>query len=374
MRRVKCLALCVAVLAHLPVSAELITHTTYPSEQTQIGWGSTARPINTAQKIVASNAGTYADPIYRQGATGVVQLPPVGGVTGGVQQTAPIRASAGYVSIGNASYNLNNALPAVSYSQSYTQNPLAPLSLGYKAFVIADAATGETLQDKNADAVRSIASISKLMTAMVILDSQLDMQEPLTVIGSDLVGAKVASTVLKADDVLTREELLLLMVMKSDNTAAKTLARTHPHGYHGFIALMNSKARSLGMSKSSFADSSGLDPRNVSTANELVKMMHAAVRYPTLVRHSTTPRHSFFVQNARLGGRTLNAQSTTPFVRTGDYPINLTKTGFIRESGYSVVMHVQTGTRSTILVGLGAPSTAKRWSDAKDILLSLAHR
>lgn len=245
------------------------------------------------------------------------------------------------------------------------------------AVLVYDLQTGKPIYTKNVDAQRSIASISKVMTSMVILDAELDMREEITLIASDLVGAKQASTRLKAGDRMTRSEFLLMTLMRSENPAAKALARTYPGGYDAFIAAMNQKARDLGMYQTTFSDSSGLDPRNMSSANDLLVMMKAVnsdPRYHSIRNFSTAPTYDFYITNDISGNRTYKGNNTNRLVREGAYPIGVQKTGYIRESGYSVVMETSINSHPAIVVLLGASNSANRWSDAEQILTELAYR
>lgn len=251
------------------------------------------------------------------------------------------------------------------------------LSTSSSAVVVYDLQTGQSIYSKNVDATRSIASISKIMTAMVILDSDLDMREEIVLIPSDLVGAKKASTNLRAGDRMTRSEFTLLMLMKSENPAAKALARTYPGGYDAFINAMNQKAMELGMYQTKFSDSSGLNPRNVSSANDLVKMMQAVnsdPRYHSIRNFSTAPSYDFYITNFESGDRTYKANNTNRLVRAGNHPIGVQKTGYIREAGYCVVMETNVNNRPAIIVLLGGSTSNVRWNDAENILTQLALR
>ncbi|UNU74346.1 serine hydrolase [Moraxella nasovis] len=266
------------------------------------------------------------------------------------------------------------------FSSSYAQNDSFenfPITTESSSVAVVDLQTGKLIYGKNIDHQRSIASVSKVMTAMVILDSGLDMREEITLIASDLVGAKKASTKLKAGDRMSRSELTLLMLMKSENPAAKALARTYTGGYDAFIRAMNQKAYSLGMYQTSFADSSGLNPNNKSSASDLVKMMTAVSsqpRYQTIRNFSTAPSYDFYIANDILGDRVLKSNNTSRLVRAGAYPIGVSKTGYIREAGYCVVMETHVNNRPAIVVLLGAKASNSRWNDAENILTELAYR
>lgn len=251
------------------------------------------------------------------------------------------------------------------------------ISTNSSAVAVLDLQSGDLIYSKNIDATRSIASVTKVMTAMVILDAGLDMREDITIIPSDLVGAKKASTNLRAGDRLSRSEFTLMMLMKSENPAAKALARTYPGGYNAFIRAMNAKAASLGMYQTSFSDSSGLDPRNVASANDLVKMMKAVSeegRYQLIRNFSTAPSYDFYITNFNSGNRTYKANNTSRLVRSGGHPIGVSKTGFIREAGYCVVMETHVNNKPAVIVLLGANASQSRWNDAENILTELAYR
>ena len=251
------------------------------------------------------------------------------------------------------------------------------ISTNSSAVAVLDLQSGDLIYSKNIDATRSIASVTKVMTAMVILDAGLDMREDITIIPSDLVGAKKASTNLRAGDRLSRSEFTLMMLMKSENPAAKALARTYPGGYDAFIRAMNDKAASLGMYQTSFSDSSGLDPRNVASANDLVKMMRAVSeegRYQLIRNFSTAPSYDFYITNFNSGNRTYKANNTSRLVRSGGHSIGVSKTGFIREAGYCVVMETHVNNKPAVIVLLGANASQSRWNDAENILTELAYR
>lgn len=264
-----------------------------------------------------------------------------------------------------------------SYGSSYQYGEQLPISTKSAAAIVFDLQTGQPIYQKNADAVRSIASVTKVMTAMVLMDAGLDMREEIVIIPSDLVGAKKASSNLRSGDRMSRSEFMLLMLMKSENPAAKALARTYPGGYDNFIWAMNQKAKSLGMNSTSYSDASGLDPRNRSSANDLVKMMRAVnsdPRYQTVRNFSTAPNYDFYVNNYNSGSRTYKAQNTSRLVRAGNHPIGVSKTGFIREAGYCYVMETHVNNRPAVVVLLGASASNSRWDDAEDILTQLAYR
>jgi D-alanyl-D-alanine endopeptidase (penicillin-binding protein 7) len=261
-----------------------------------------------------------------------------------------------------------------TYRGSFGSSDMLPISTDSRSVAVIDVETGESIYEKGADIARPMASISKLMTAMVVLDGGLDMREEITLEPEDFIGPKRASSRLKSGDRMNRAELLLMSLMKSENPAAKSLARNYPGGYDAFIRAMNRKAKDLGMTTAFFGDPTGLDKRNVASSNDLVKMVRAAGNYDVIRRFSTTKSYDFFVANHSSGNRVYKAGNTSSLVRSGDYPIGISKTGFINEAGRCVVMETRVNNRPAIIVILGANSSATRWGDAKNILTSLATR
>ncbi|TXD97526.1 peptidase S11 [Psychrobacter frigidicola] len=272
-------------------------------------------------------------------------------------------------SVGTANNTFNT-----TYRGSFGSSDMIPISTNSRSVAVIDAETGESIYEKNANTASPMASITKLMTAMVVLDGNLDMREEITLDPEDFVGPKRASSNLRSGDRMNRAELLLMALMKSENPAAKSLARNYPGGYSAFMSAMNRKARDLGMTTAFFGDPTGLDARNVASSNDLVKMVRAAGNYDVIRRFSTTKSYDFFVANYSSGNRTYKASNTSSLVRSGNYPIGISKTGFINEAGRCVVMETKVNNRPAIIVILGANSSDTRWGDAKNILNSLSSR
>lgn len=222
------------------------------------------------------------------------------------------------------------------------------LALESNNAIIVDAATGTVLYEKNADQIRSIASITKVMTAMVVLDSGLSLDEVLTVDRNDIDRLKNTTSRMPMGAQLTRREMLHLALMSSENRAASALARHYPGGAEAFIAAMNRKARDLGMTNTRFADSTGLDPRNVSTASDLAKMVSAASDYSMIARLSTAQAHQVTVTPSG----TLQYRNSNPLVQQGRWDIALSKTGYINEAGRCLVMKADVGSRPAVMVFL----------------------
>ncbi len=262
------------------------------------------------------------------------------------------------------------------YSNSYNSYENLAISTGSRGVMVYDLQTGKPLYQKNANIARPIASVTKLMTAMVVLDARQNMNERIQLEAQDFrcihSTCKKSSSRLKVGDRLPRKDWLLMMLMKSENPAAKTLARHYPGGYRAFMRAMNRKARSLGMYNTFFGDPSGLDKRNKSSPADLVKMVKHAYKYPKIRQYSTTASHSFYM--AGYSPRTYRGRSTSYLVRDKYYPIGLSKTGYIKESGRCMVYVTQVNNRPTAVVLLGARSYGTRNRDANNIMMTLSNR
>lgn len=248
-------------------------------------------------------------------------------------------------------------------NQGYQQPDYDALYTGSRGVLVVDLHTNNPIYEKDAEVARPIASISKLMTAMVILDAKQDMAEDIYMEREDFIGPKKASSRLRVGDRLNRAELLLITLMKSENPAAKSLARHYPGGYSAFMQAMNEKAQSLGMYSTYFGDPTGLDKRNVASPRDLVKMVKAAGEYNVIRSFSTTKSYDFY-----LDTRVVAARNTSYLVRDGLYEIGVSKTGFIREAGRCVVMETMVRGRPAVVVILGARSSRTRWEDAENIM------
>lgn len=197
---------------------------------------------------------------------------------------------------------------------------------------------GNRIFGKNADTVRPIASITKLMTAMVILDAGLDLDEPVTITRADQDTVKHTGSRLDFGATLSRREMILLALMSSENRAASALGRTYPGGLMSFVAHMNYKAQTLGMHNTRFSDPAGLQAQNVSTATDLAKMVAAAERYPLITLSSTT--ESMQVKPFANRGP-LTYANTNRLLKNADWDIALSKTGYINEAGRCLVMQAR---------------------------------
>ncbi|WP_116368850.1 D-alanyl-D-alanine endopeptidase [Parahaliea mediterranea] len=196
-------------------------------------------------------------------------------------------------------------------------------------------AEGNIIYGKDTDTVRSIASITKLMTAMVVLDAGLDLNEPITITRDDRDAVRLTGSRLDYGATLPRREMILLAVMSSENRAASALGRNYPGGLGAFVEAMNAKAKSLGMTHSHFADPAGLRTENVSTAADLARMVAAADDYDLITEASTTQRME--VRPFRNRGP-LTYGNTNRLLKNANWDIALSKTGYINEAGRCLVM------------------------------------
>lgn len=195
--------------------------------------------------------------------------------------------------------------------------------------------SGNIIYGKDVDTVRPIASITKLMTAMVILDSGIPLSEPITITKEDRDLIRLTGSRLEYGATLTRREMILLALMSSENRAATALGRTYPGGMQNFVSHMNRKARALGMSNSVFADPAGLRAENVSTAADLAKMVEAAEGYALITEASTTKRMDVYPYKGRGN---LTYGNTNRLLKNKSWDIELSKTGYINEAGRCLVM------------------------------------
>jgi D-alanyl-D-alanine endopeptidase (penicillin-binding protein 7) len=248
--------------------------------------------------------------------------------------------------------------PAVGQAFGMHDTPDA-LALRSSVAYVVDQNSGESLFDKNSRAVVPIASITKLMTAMVVLDSKAPLTEQIEVTDEDRDYVKNTGSRLSVGSVLSREDMLHIALMASENRAAAALSRYFPGGRPAFLAAMNAKAKQLGMTDTHFESPSGLTSENVSTARDLVKMVNAAYQYPLIRQFSTD--HSYEVYT---GKRSIAYNSTNALVRNPTWDIGLQKTGFINEAGECLVMQATIHGRPMIVVLLDSSGKYSRFADA----------
>ena len=244
----------------------------------------------------------------------------------------------------------------------YTSDGLSP-QLSSNIALIFDEQTQLPLYNKNAEMIAPIASITKLMTAMVVLDSMSPLEEQVSVDVADLDTLKGTRSRLRIGMAFTRSEMLKLALMASENRAASALARNYPGGMVAAVAAMNAKAQALGMTSTKFFDPTGLNSDNVSTAQDLVKMVAAARNYSLIHQYTTTGTHSV----DGWGGRELRFNNTNPLVRNASWDIGVSKTGFINEAGRCLVMEATINQRPVIIVLLDSVGKRTRIGDANRI-------
>ena len=246
--------------------------------------------------------------------------------------------------------------------QVEAQAMMAGPLLSSQSALIMNNKTGEVLYQKNANRVMPIASISKLMSAIVLLDADLNMNELVTITPEEIDRLKGTGSRLSIGTSLPRKELLHLSLMSSENRATHALARTYPGGINAFVAAMNAKAQSLGMSNSRFYEPTGLDYRNVSTAHDLSRLVAAASKYPLIRRNSTSNYGAVSTASGSLRYKNSNALG-----REGGWNIELQKTGYIREAGRSMVVKANVQNQPITIVLLNSPSSTTRVNDARKI-------
>ncbi len=242
-------------------------------------------------------------------------------------------------------------------------SPNGVLSLRSSAALVIDLLDGSTVYAKNTKSVVPIASITKLMTAMVVLDAGLPLDESLVVDYADVDFLKHTHSRLGVGTGLPRGEMLRLALMSSENRAAAALGRSYPGGIEAFIAAMNRKAVELGMWSTRFVDPTGLSSDNVSTAEDLVKMVKGAYDYPLIRESTTTTAHEV----ATATGRSLQFRNSNGLVQNPTWEIGLSKTGYIVEAGRCLVMQAKIAARPVVIVLLDSWGKHSRIGDANRI-------
>ncbi len=230
--------------------------------------------------------------------------------------------------------------------------------------LVLDPTTGQTLYAKNADEVTPIASITKLMTAMVVLDAKLPLEEPVQITTEDIDLLKNTKSRLPIGSHFRRDDLMRLALMASDNRAASALGRNYPGGLAAFVEAMNKKSVELGLTHTRFVDSSGLAPGNVSSAGDLGKLVIAATNYDLIREYSTTEAVNVTLPDSK---RKLSFVNTNRLVRGSEWQIGLSKTGYISESGLCLVMQAMIANQPVVIVLLDSWGKLTRVGDANRI-------
>lgn len=237
-----------------------------------------------------------------------------------------------------------------------------PLDLRSNAVLIWDPSNSEVLFEKNSTAVLPIASITKLMTALVVIEARQDMDEVLEVTSDDIDRIKHTSSRLRIGSRLTRANMLHIALMSSENRAASALGRNYPGGLESFVMAMNEKAKALGMNDTHYVEPTGLSSENVSSAHDLAKLVMAAQRHPVIREYSTNREYA-----VDPGGPTLQYRNSNRLIANPQWDIIVQKTGYISEAGRCLVMQAVIGDRSIVMVFLDAKGKLSRAADARRV-------
>lgn len=271
------------------------------------------------------------------------------------------------VAASSAAAIASQSTPAIEQNKSIANT----LNLESKAALVINSATGEVLYGKNTDQPVPIASITKLMTVMVVLDAKLPLDEAITITEDDIDRMRNTSSRLRVGSVLSRAELMLLALMSSENRAAHALARTYTGGESAAIAAMNRKAHALGMTQTRFEDGTGLNSHNVASPKDLVAMVKTANTYPLIRRFSTTGGHAVAIKDSIQ-----QFNNTNMLVKNPDWEIGVSKTGYINEAGKCLVMQAKIKSTPVVIVlmdswgkytRIGDAQRVKKWLESSSI-------
>ncbi len=259
------------------------------------------------------------------------------------------------------------AMPVVPPRQSFGEmaglhTERDELDLKSGVALVVDQDTNEVLFNKNGTTVLPIASLTKLMTGLVISEARLPMSEPVTITQDDVDTEKGSRSRLTVGTTLTRAEMLHLALMSSENRAANALGRTYPGGLQEFVRLMNAKAKQLGMRATRYVEPTGLSSQNQSSAQDLAILVNAAYKDQAVREYSTSPGYEVAV-----GARTLQYNTTNRLVKNPEWEIGLQKTGFISEAGQCLVMQTKIAGRKLIMVFLDSAGKYSRLGDAERV-------
>ena len=259
-----------------------------------------------------------------------------------------------------------DAIPAVVAAPVLSAGEIAglnlthdPLDLKSNVALVLDQHSGQVLFDKNSQVALPIASLTKLMTSMVVVEAKQDMNEVLTVTDDDIDREKHSSSRLRVGSQLSRTDMLHIALMSSENRAASALGRNYPGGLPAFVTAMNAKAKSLGMTGAHYVDSTGLSHLNVASARDLAKLVIAAYQQPLIRQYSTDPKYM-----VEPGGAPLQYHNSNHLVENPGWQIGLQKTGYITEAGRCLVMQTTVDSRPVVMVFLDSRGKYSRQGDA----------
>ena len=247
----------------------------------------------------------------------------------------------------------------VSNLQAAPAQPKQELAAG--SALLIDLKTGQELYSSNPDLRLPVASVTKLMTAMVVLDAKQPLDQQLDIVIKDVAEMRGVYSRVRLGSQLSRRDMLLLTLMSSENRAAASLAHHYPGGVPAFVAAMNAKAQALGMTHTRYREPTGLSEKNVSTANDLVKLIRAAGQFPLIGQFSSTREH---VQQFAKPRYSLGFRNTNSLVHKDNWSIQLTKTGFTNAAGHCLVMRTQMAGKPVAFVVLDAFGKYTHMADA----------
>ncbi|HEV7855848.1 MAG TPA: D-alanyl-D-alanine endopeptidase [Herminiimonas sp.] len=236
------------------------------------------------------------------------------------------------------------------------------LALASNVALVLDQSTSQVLFEKNANVSLPIASITKMMTGMVVVESQQDMNEIIEVTEEDVDRERNSTSRLRVGSRLSRANMLHIALMSSENRAASALGRNYPGGIQAFVAAMNAKAKALGMTGTHYVDSTGLSSSNVASAHDLAKLLSAASHHPILCQYSTDTKYV-----VQPGGRALQYANSNRLVANPDWEIGIQKTGFINEAGHCLIMQANIEGRPVVMIFLDSKGKFSRIADANRI-------
>lgn len=326
-------------------------------------------PAKVKAKVAVAPRKAVRQPVARASNRGRVvrAVAPVAAVK--VRDLTPVEVNSPELLAGKVATAPSSSMAAASgasgasYGQLYgLHRTNDPLDLKSSAALVVDQDTNEVLFAKNSEAVLPIASLTKLMTATVIVEGKLSMDEMISVTAEDVDTEKNSSSRLMVGTTLTRGELLHLALMSSENRAAHALGRTYPGGLQAFVAAMNNKARTLGMTDTRYVDPTGLNSRNQSSAKDLAMLVKSAYQQPLIRELSTSHEYT-----ARVGARQVQFHNTNSLVRSPSWDIGLQKTGYIVEAGRCLVMQARMSGRKFIMVFLDSAGKYSRQADAERV-------
>lgn len=251
---------------------------------------------------------------------------------------------------------------AIALTASFVAQAASDPGLKSRSVVIVDQGDASVLYSKKANVVAPIASITKLMTALVVLESGESLDEEIRIANEDRDTSHGSGSRLTVGSRLTRGDLLHLALMSSENRAAHALGRSHPGGMAKFVRAMNVKAKSLGMKTARFVDPTGLSSRNVSSAADLVKLVVAASQEPLVARYSTSQSHV-----VQVGKQMLEYRNTNTLVAKDDWNIQVQKTGYTSDAGQCLVMHATIRERPVVMVFLNSFGKLTRTAEARRV-------